>query len=97
MPLAPGLLGGNRPAIPHLIPEELAMPSTVTRSREKPHTPPAPMSLVAAPAPLPVASTTVETPVRSYAGDRWCLMIWLACAGFMVVLHVGQHVVYLLR
>lgn len=68
------------------------MSSTVTRSREKPHTSAAPTPAVA-----PVLALAAEVPVRPYRGDRWCLVFWLSCAGLLLALHVGQHVVYLLR
>lgn len=72
------------------------MPFAVARDREKLHTPAAPRpATVNGPAPLPAPA--VEPAEGLYRGDRWGLVFWLTCAGLLVALHVGQHVVYLLR
>jgi hypothetical protein len=72
------------------------MSSTLARPREKSHTPTSPTP-TALPAPLPVSAPADEQVEPTYWGDRCGLIFWLACAGLLVALHVGQHVVYLLR
>jgi hypothetical protein len=70
------------------------MSPAVVRSREKPHTTaPYPTATTAPPPPAPAT----EPADRPYRGDRWGLIFWLGCAGLLVALHVGQHIVYLLR
>jgi len=66
--------------------------STVTKTHEIPHTPSA-RSFTAPSLPCP----TDDTPEQAYPGDLRCLLVWFGCAGLLVLLHVGQHVVYLLR
>lgn len=69
------------------------MSVAVVRSREKSHAAPCPAATTTPP-PLEPA---VEPAGQPYRGDRWGLIFWLACAGLLVALHVGQHVAYLLR
>jgi hypothetical protein len=48
----------------------------------------------------PVASDLPSTPIvpgSPYWGDRVGLAFWLTCAGLLVLLHISQHVSYLLR
>jgi hypothetical protein len=69
------------------------MSATATKSQEKPHT-----STIASPQlSSSPQSPPGAAPVRAYWGDRWCLIFWLSCAGLLLALHIGQHVVYLLR
>jgi hypothetical protein len=69
------------------------MSTTVSPGREKSHTPASPV--LDAPSPLPAPA--VDSAARPYWGDRLALIFWLACAGLLVALQVGQHLVYLLR
>ena len=69
------------------------MSAAAVRSREKPHAAPCPAATIASSPPEPA----VEPAGQPYRGDRWGLIFWLACAGLLVALHVGQHAVYLLR
>ncbi len=71
------------------------MAVVVAKRREKTRIPaPAP---VVVPAPLPEPVEAAEAPARPALGDRRMLLIWLAFAGFLVILQVFQHVDYLLR
>ena len=71
------------------------MSAISTLSREQPRT-----SIVPPEAPAPVASdlpSALITTDSPYWGDRVGLAFWLTCAGLLVLLHISQHVSYLLR
>ncbi len=68
--------------------------STVQAQRREALAPPVVHS---APATTLPPTESFETPDRPYPGDTRALIFWFICAGLLVALHVGQHLVYLLR